>query len=70
MADGKFGLKLDISLKHGIRVDSNPEKSSGANTVLYAFKQVDSGKRKADDMEESDSEVCKSRVITHLFTNT
>lgn len=55
MADGKFGLKLDISLKHGIRVDSNPEKSSGANTVLYAFKQADSGKRKADDMEESDS---------------
>lgn len=35
MADGKFGLKLSISLEHGLRIDSNPEGKSGASGVLY-----------------------------------
>tara|TARA_B100001059_G_scaffold187039_1_gene189116 strand:- start:195 stop:1778 length:1584 start_codon:yes stop_codon:yes gene_type:complete len=48
MADGKFGLKLAISLDHGIRVDSNPEASAGSAGVLYAFK------RARDDTSETD----------------
>ena len=46
MADGKFGMKLSISLQHGLRVDSNPEASEGSGGVLYAFK------RTAEDMDE------------------
>ena len=37
MADGKFGLKFDISLKHGIRVDSNPEKSGSGKQCAVRF---------------------------------
>ena len=56
MADGKFGLKFDISLKHGIRVDSNPEKSGSGNSVLYAFKQAEqSGKRPREESTDSES---------------
>lgn len=36
MPDGKFGLKLGISLNHNIRLDSNPESSgNNASGVLY-----------------------------------
>jgi len=51
MADGKFGLKLSISLEHGIRVDSNPESSSAEGGVLYAFEQAPADKRDADVSE-------------------
>lgn len=40
MADGKFGLKLSISLEHGIRVDSNPDASNTGGGVLYALKRA------------------------------
>lgn len=35
MADGKFGMKLSISLEHGLRLDSNPAATSGTSGVLY-----------------------------------
>ena len=36
MADGKFGMKLSISLNHAIRLDANPESLGGnAPEVLY-----------------------------------
>ena len=51
--NGKFGLSFKISLKHGIRVDSNPEQTqSGGRDLVYAFKKADN-KRKSDDIEES-----------------
>ncbi len=51
--NGKFGLSFKISLKHGIRVDSNPEETqSGGSDLVYAFKKADN-KRKSDDIEES-----------------
>lgn len=62
MADGKFGLKYDISLQHGIRVDSNPEAASSGNNVLYAFEHAEdtnSSKRKLDDIEEPSSKRVK-----------
>ena len=62
MADGKFGLKFDISLQHGMRVDSNPEAVASGNGVLYAFEQAEGAggsKRKADDMEEPSSKRVK-----------
>lgn len=55
MADGKFGMKLSISMQHGIRVDSNPEAQEGAGGVLYAFK------RAAEDAEDEPS-AKRSRV--------
>ena len=60
MADGKFGLKLDISLKHGIRVDSNPESASTDTGVLYAFEQAGSSKRKRDDSDDVEAKRVKS----------
>lgn len=49
MADGKFGLKLSISLEHGLRIDSNPEVKSGASGVLYRLASTtnDDGDRPA-----------------------
>jgi len=35
MADGKFGVKMSISLTHGYRLASNPEESDKASGVLY-----------------------------------
>ena len=35
MADGKFGVKMSISLTHGYRLVSNPEEVDGATGVLY-----------------------------------
>jgi len=42
MADGKFGLKFDISLTHGIRVDSNPEPVEKSVGILYSLKRASS----------------------------
>lgn len=53
MADGKFGLKLSISLEHGIRVDSNPDAAERAGGVLYAFKRA---------AEENDEEPSSKRA--------
>jgi len=40
MADGKFGMKLSISLTHGIRIDSNPESSDSGNSgCLYELEE-------------------------------
>jgi hypothetical protein len=40
MADGKFGMKLSISLAHGIRIDSNPESTdSGSSGCLYELEE-------------------------------
>ncbi len=55
MPGGKFGLKLSISLDHGIRVESNPDASEKAGGVLYAFK------RAAEDLEDEPS-AKKARV--------
>jgi len=49
MADGKFGLKLDISLQHGIRVDSNPEEQDSSGGIIYSLK------RAASSMEDEGS---------------
>lgn len=40
MADGKFGLKFDVSLEHGIRVDSCPEAVSNEGGILYSLKRA------------------------------
>jgi len=37
MADGKFGVKMSISLTHGYRLVSNPESTEGTSGVLYAL---------------------------------
>ena len=40
MADGKFGMKLSISLTRGFRIDSNPESSvSGSSGCLYEVEE-------------------------------
>lgn len=57
MADGKFGMKLDISLQHGIRVDSNPEATDDSGGVLYAFK------RAVDDANDEPS-AKRPRIMT------
>lgn len=49
MADGKFGLKFDISLDHGIRVDSNPEAASDEGGLIYSLK------RAREDAEDTSS---------------
>ena len=53
MADGKFGLKLDISLEHGIRVDSNPEEEEKSTGIIYSLKRASSA------MEETDESASK-----------
>jgi len=58
LADGAFGIKLDISLRHGIKVVSNPESSGGGGGVLYSMddEDVSSGtKRGRADEAESDA---------------
>jgi len=40
LADGKFGLKFDISLEHGIRVDSNPEAEEKSTGIIYSLKRA------------------------------
>ena len=49
MADGKFGLKFDISLEHGIRVDSNPVLESGSAGILYSLKRARDGEASSDN---------------------
>jgi len=52
MADGKFGMKLSISLTHGIRIDSNPESTdSGSSGCLY---EVDEPPAKRQRMSPSE----------------
>ena len=53
MPDGNFGMKLSISLQHGLRVDSNPEESDASGGVLYAFKRA---------AEDADDEPSAKRV--------
>jgi len=53
MADGKFGLKFDVSLEHGIRVDSNPEAVSNDGGILYSLK------RARDSVDEPESKRTK-----------
>lgn len=55
LADGGFGMKFDISLRHGIRVDSNPDASSNGNGVLYSMDEESVSNKRArdDDGEES-----------------
>ena len=56
MPDGGFGIKLDISLRHGIKVLSNPESSGGGGGVLYSMDDdapAASHKRARDDDESS-----------------
>ena len=59
MADGKFGLKLDISLEHGIRVDSNPVLESGSNGILYSLKRA----RDGDEVENNNDEVENNKRV-------
>ena len=57
MADGKFGLKFDISLEHGIRVDSNPEEQEKSGGILYSLKR-------ASEESEETGEPSAKRVKT------
>lgn len=51
MPDGGFGLKFEVSLKHGIKIHSNPVPTeSGVGGILYEV-----SKRPADDFEEGRS---------------
>lgn len=50
MADGKFGLKFDISLEHGIRVDSNPDAVSNDGGLIYSLKRA---REETDDADEN-----------------
>ena len=49
MADGKFGVKMSISLKHGYRLDSNPESQDSASGVLYAVEERPSKRTKISE---------------------
>jgi hypothetical protein len=49
MADGKFGLKFDISLEHGIRVENNPEATPSSSGIIYSLKRA----RGEEDAPES-----------------
>ena len=51
MADGKFGMKLSISLTHGIRIDSNPESVNNDSGVLYSLEQPSPKKRRISPVE-------------------
>jgi hypothetical protein len=56
MPDGGFGIKFDISLRHGIRVDSNPESSASGDAVLYSMDEEPvNNKRARDEDEEGDA---------------
>ena len=55
MPDGGFGVKLEVSLRHGIQVHSNPEGTSSGSGVLYSFDNVTTGKRERDSDENSES---------------
>ena len=56
MADGKFGLKFDVSLEHGIRVDSCPEAVSQEGGILYSLK------RARDTVEEPSAKKVKTEA--------
>ncbi len=51
MPDGGFGIKFDISLRHGIRVNSNPEASASGDVVLYSMGDEEVGNKRARDEE-------------------
>ena len=55
LADGGFGMKFDISLRNGIRVDSNPDASASGDAVLYSMDEepVSNKRARDDDGEES-----------------
>lgn len=56
MPDGGFGIKMEISLSHGIKVLSNPEESANGSGVLYSMDETDetvSNKRVRDDGDEA-----------------
>ena len=51
MPDGGFGIKFDISLRHGIRVDSNPEASASGDAVLYSMDEEPVSNKRARDAD-------------------
>ena len=60
MPDGGFGIKLEVSLRHGIKVMSNPEASGGGGGgVLYSMDEDEpaaaSHKRARDDDETGEA---------------
>ena len=56
MPDGGFGIKLAISLRHGIKVVSNPEASSGGGGVLYSMDDEAPSQKRARDDDEASSQ--------------
>lgn len=60
MPDGGFGIKLEVSLRHGIKVMSNPEAAGGGGGgVLYSMDEDEpaaaSHKRARDDDETGEA---------------
>lgn len=55
MPDGGFGIKLEISMRHGIKVMSNPEASSGGGGVLYSMDDEAPGQKRVRDDDEASS---------------
>lgn len=50
MADGKFGVKMSISLEHGYRLVSNPDAQvEGASGVLYELEERPAKRVKTDE---------------------
>ena len=50
MADGKFGLKFDISLEHGIRVGLDPDVVSNDGGIIYSLNRA---REETDDTDEN-----------------
>ena len=56
MPDGGFGIKFEVSLRHGINVHSNPEASESGQGVLYSMdEETTSNKRVREDPADQDS---------------
>ena len=56
MPDGGFGIKFEVSLRHGIKVHSNPEASESGQGVLYSMdEETTSNKRVREDPADQDS---------------
>lgn len=62
MPDGGFGIKFDVSLRHGIRVDSNPGASVSSDTVLYDMEDEPVSTKRSRDEDDGTDEAKRVRV--------
>ena len=59
MPDGGFGIKFEVSLRHGIKVHSNPEASATGEGVLYSMDEEPTSVNKKRPRDEDGVEEAK-----------